>query len=185
MVAQARVELVSADVNRDNMRSPSRQENVSEAPCRRADIKAAATERIDTEEVESGRELDAAARHPGMGRRGSERGAGSHPARGFDDRHAVGGDEPCGNGRARLGTALEDAGFDQRYIGAPTVRRIGFTRCVRGAVSAVGQPTTLVVRRARGTGRTVSTVMPSTSCTLATIALASRPASAYIFSGLS
>ncbi len=124
VMPQARVKLVTADVDRHDMRRTARQENLGEAARRGADVEAAATGGIEAEEVQAGRELDAAARHPGVGRRRLERSAGSHAARRFDDRHAVGRDEPRRDGRPCPGTALEQPGFDQSQIGAAACRRL-------------------------------------------------------------
>ena len=62
IVAQARVELAVADVERDHARRAALEQDVREAAGRGADVEAVAPGRVDPERVERVRELVAAAR---------------------------------------------------------------------------------------------------------------------------
>ena len=71
--AQARMQLAAPDIDGIDAPRAAREQHLGEAAGRGADIEADAARRIDAEMVERGRELHAAARDPGMRRRGAQR----------------------------------------------------------------------------------------------------------------
>jgi hypothetical protein len=68
--------------------------------------------------IERSGELDAAARHIGVLWCCGELGARRNFVRGFSYHHAVGMHEAGGDGRLRLGAAVEQAALDEQAIGA-------------------------------------------------------------------
>ena len=66
--AKTRMQLVTPDVDRVDAAGAACEQHLREAAGGRADVEADAAGRFDAEMIERGRELDAAARHPGMRR---------------------------------------------------------------------------------------------------------------------
>src|ERR1700722_7071631 len=81
--AKARVELTAPAVDGVNDARAARDENIGEAAGRGADIETDEALRIELERFERRRELDAAARGPGMRRFGFDRSIGVNHRRGF------------------------------------------------------------------------------------------------------
>ena len=116
--AQARVQLPASDVDRIDAPRAAREQHLGEAAGRGADVEADAAGRIEPEMIERGRELHAAARHPGMRRRRLQRGVGGDLLGRLGDGDAVGGHHAGGDRLLRLGAALEQAALDQQPVGA-------------------------------------------------------------------
>ncbi len=115
-VAQARMQLVAADVDRVDPARAARQQHLGEAAGRGADVEADAAGDVEAEPVERMRELDAGARHPRERRLGADDRLGGDLRRRLGDRHVVGGHQPGGDGGLRLGAALEQAALDEQAI---------------------------------------------------------------------
>ena len=65
----ARMQLSMADIDGDDMARAARQQHIGEAARRSAYVEAIAPERVDVKSLQRMRQLDAAARDPGVGRR--------------------------------------------------------------------------------------------------------------------
>ncbi len=115
--AQARMQLVAADVDREDAARAAREQDLGEAAGRGADIEADATRDVDRQPVERMGELDPAARDPGKGGLGRERGIDRDRLGGFAHGRAVGGDVAGRDGGLRLGAAVEQAARHQQKVG--------------------------------------------------------------------
>src|SRR5580698_5392484 len=114
--AQARMQLIAADVDGVDTLRAAQNQNFSEAPGRGADIEADAAGHVETKMIECRRKLDAAARHIRMlGLGGDDRG-GRDCLRRLAHRHAVGGHQARGNRGLGAGAAFEQAARDQQAI---------------------------------------------------------------------
>ena len=91
---KARVQLPMADVDRDHASCAPRKQHIGEAAGRGADVEAGEARRVESECVERGGELHAAARSPGMRRGGFDRGVPGDLVGGLFERDAANADEP-------------------------------------------------------------------------------------------
>jgi len=116
--AQARMQLVAADVDREDAARAAREQDLSEAAGRSADIEADTIADVDREPIERVRELDAAARDPGERGLGRDRRIDGDLLGGLAHGGAVGGDAAGRDGGLGLGAAVEEAARDQEQVGA-------------------------------------------------------------------
>ena len=117
--AQTRVELAMADVDGVDAPRAARQQHIGEAAGRSADIETIEAMRIEPESVERRRELDAAARDPGMGRARCDRARpAATPSEGLRKTTPSTDTRPGLDRRLRAGAARKMAKFDKDDVGA-------------------------------------------------------------------
>src|SRR4051812_8949748 len=118
MRPQAGVQLVAAAVEGVDAARPAREQDLREAAGRGADVEADAALRIEPEMIKRGGKLDPAAGDVGVRRRAGEHGIGGGLHRRLGNDHPIDAHAPRGNGRLRLGAALEQAPLDEEAIDA-------------------------------------------------------------------
>ena len=112
VLADARVQLAVADVERNHARSPALQQDIGETAGGCAHVEAVPTGRIDAERVERVRELDSAPGNVRLSLRYRELGGNVHVlARLLVPRHPTGQNE-----RLRLSAALREPPLDQQHV---------------------------------------------------------------------
>ena len=122
---EARVELAMADVDRDDVSRPAREQHVGKAARRRADVEAGEAARIERESVERRRELEAAARGPGMRGARLDRGVAREGFGRLAHERAVGAHEPGRDRRLRAGAAGNSPRSTSRISARWRMGRIG------------------------------------------------------------
>ena len=198
--AQPRVQLAGADVDRVDPLGAAREQHLGEAAGRCADVEADAAGDVETEMIERGGKLDAAARHIGVLGRGGDDGGGGDFLGGFANRDAVGGHPAGGDRGLRPRAAIEQAARDQQAIGSFAMGHgCNYTTVMRRACRRPSTPlapqmscSRRGLRRQQRSGHddyqaslitSPRMFWPSASKALATMPLASRPALAYMAFG--
>src|SRR5262249_49720647 len=123
--AQAWVQLAAPDVHGIDSPCAARQQDLGKSASRGADVETDAVARIEQrigpEVIEGGRELHPSARYIRMRRLGAQPRVGGDLFGRLLDDELVGRHIAGGNGRLRLGPALEQAAFDEKAIDANAV----------------------------------------------------------------
>ena len=136
--AQPRVQLAGADVDRVDPLGAAREQHLGEAAGRGAGVEANAAGDVETEMIERGGKLDAAARHIGVLGLGGDDGGGGHFLRGFANGDAVGGHASGGDRGLRPRAAVEQAARDQQAIGSFAMGHgCNYTTVMAGLVPAI------------------------------------------------
>src|SRR5262245_50402005 len=130
------MQLVAADVDRDNVLRAAREQDLREAARRCADIEADATPRVEAEMIKRMAQLYAAARDPRVRRRGVQGSIGSNLLRSLGDDLAFGGHEPGRYGGLRLASALEQSARHQQNVCAHAINHV-LTHVVNKALPAL------------------------------------------------
>src|SRR5580700_6479903 len=114
--AQARMQLIAADVDGVDAACAAQCQNLGEAAGRGADVEADAPRHVEMKMIERGCKLDPATRHVRMLGLGRDDRGGRNCLRRLAYRHAVGGHQARGNRSLGAGAALEQAARDQQAI---------------------------------------------------------------------
>jgi hypothetical protein len=118
------MQLAPPDVHRVDSSGAARQQDLGKSAGRGADVETDAAsgieQRIGPEVIEGGRELHPTARYIRMRRLGAQHRVGGDLFGWLLDDELVGRHIAGGNGRLRLGSALEQAAFDEKAIDAST-----------------------------------------------------------------
>src|SRR5712691_2227625 len=147
--AQARMQLAATDVDRVDAPGSAGEQDLREAAGRGADVETDAARRIEPEMLERGRELDAAARDPGVRGLGANARVDGDFVRWLGDGDVVYGDAAGGDGSLRLGAAFEQAALDEKaidaspHVGEPKNPELCATRPFGGGLGALEQVTAL------------------------------------------
>ena len=119
--AQTLVQLTVPDVDRVHAPGAACEQHLGKAAGRSTDIETDASRDIYSRLLKCSREFDAAARHPGMRRRGLQRGVEQNCSRRLGNNDGVGRNQSgCGCG-LRLRAAREQAALHEQLIGAAAV----------------------------------------------------------------